>query len=407
MEDSLWQNKTVANSEFFADQNTQKEEIPLKSEDDGMRPVMEAVQLNLEMEKRKIREELIASEIARQQLEEEVRLELMVEKQMMGKSMVESSQEQILVQAKPSSGVTGMKRKAETSARASDEESASIASKGSEKRWYCSLCGVSATSEGALNLHLQGKKHKARETTEKEKTPVASKWHCSLCQVSATSETLLKAHLLGKKHKSKEAKLEPDQNISNMNDDSNEKSREVVGPGNTNVKTEAINKWYCSLCQVSASSEKNLDDHLQGKKHKAKEISNVDTNLADKVSELVETTREKSLEGGETPKVENSTPEVGNPQKGESENENETSLEASMDIYEVENVHYLKKEMSVESVKYWHCEMCNEGTCDEATMSAHRKSKEHMALLCKHGGGVIVVSRMSKEAVDGGKGAQE
>lgn len=75
-----------------------------------------------------------------------------------------------------------------------------------------------------------------------------------------------------------------------------------------------------------------------------------------------------------------------------------------MDIYEVENVYYLKKEMSVESVKYWYCEMCNEGICDEVIMFVYRKSKEYMVFLCKYGGGVIVVLRMSKEVVDGGKG---
>lgn len=156
------------------------------------------------------------------------------------KSMVELSGQQAMTNA----SICGRKRKAET-LEAINEEAASLTPGAEElpRKWYCSLCEVSTTSEGTLNHHMQGKKHKAKEAKSKsngatsitsmdsnscdnslqpggptndtglvgEQTPVAQKWHCSLCQVSATSEELLKSHLQGKKHKAKEARLGVDQ----------------------------------------------------------------------------------------------------------------------------------------------------------------------------------------------------
>jgi len=35
----------------------------------------------------------------------------------------------------------------------------------------------------------------------------------------------------------------------------------------------AARDWSCALCQVSATSEAGLNQHLEGKKHKAKQES--------------------------------------------------------------------------------------------------------------------------------------
>ncbi|KAL2905238.1 UBP1-associated proteins 1C [Bienertia sinuspersici] len=45
------------------------------------------------------------------------------------------------------------------------------------------------------------------QAMEDEKIQSTKKWECSICQISATSEILLRSHLRGKKHKAKEAKL--------------------------------------------------------------------------------------------------------------------------------------------------------------------------------------------------------
>ncbi|CAL0307062.1 unnamed protein product [Lupinus luteus] len=41
----------------------------------------------------------------------------------------------------------------------------------------------------------------------------------------------------------------------------------------SSLKKKPKEDWSCAVCQVSATSEKGLKDHLQGKKHKAKEIA--------------------------------------------------------------------------------------------------------------------------------------
>ena len=38
-------------------------------------------------------------------------------------------------------------------------------------------------------------------------------------------------------------------------------------PSTNSTKTE---QWSCALCQVSATTQRGLDEHLQGRKHKAK-----------------------------------------------------------------------------------------------------------------------------------------
>ncbi|XXG58638.1 hypothetical protein AAC387_Pa04g0902 [Persea americana] len=144
--------------------------------------------------------------------------------------------------------------------------------------WSCDLCHVIAPSEQALNEHIYGKEHMAKE----EELLIASKrdegnkfvaaelinpnnvkkeWSCALCQVSTTSEQHLNKHLQGKKHKAKEGALIK----GSKPDESNEtEAAQLKNPDK--VKKE----WSCTLCQESAPSEQGLNEHLQGKKHKAK-----------------------------------------------------------------------------------------------------------------------------------------
>ncbi|XP_019453546.1 PREDICTED: uncharacterized protein LOC109355062 isoform X3 [Lupinus angustifolius] len=61
----------------------------------------------------------------------------------------------------------------------------------------------------------------------------------------------------------------------------------------SSLKKKPKEDWSCAVCKVSATSEKGLKDHLQGKKHKAKEIAlrkkkifkNTNTSISSKKSE--------------------------------------------------------------------------------------------------------------------------
>lgn len=41
----------------------------------------------------------------------------------------------------------------------------------------------------------------------------------------------------------------------------------------TNLQKKPKRDWSCELCQVTTTSENGLNDHLRGKKHKAKEAA--------------------------------------------------------------------------------------------------------------------------------------
>ncbi|XP_074296106.1 uncharacterized protein LOC141623860 isoform X1 [Silene latifolia] len=309
--------------------------------------------------------------------------------------------EEVMAEAMPSAGTIGMKRKAEMPC---DEDTTPTMSRDSEKL-FCSLCGVSTTSELTMNSHLQGRKHKAKEarfkasdttpslqhvstlSSEQENSSDTKEWDCSLCQVSVTSEALLASHLQGKKHKAKEAKLQTGEIIDSI--------QVMSVPSSGGNATDSDNQWHCSVCGVSASSENNLNAHLQGKKHKAKVGS------TEKGSKI-EVVRDKSLDKEDTLKNEekpdNSVSELSKPDQAEPENK---QASIPKDILEVDG------DQSVELVKYWHCKMCNKGTRDEATMAAHRKSDEHMTLLRKHGGGLISVKTIPKEVVEVGGMSRE
>ncbi|XP_074296399.1 uncharacterized protein LOC141626559 isoform X2 [Silene latifolia] len=438
-----------------------------------------AVQLSRVIEKRKIREEIIASEsIRRRKLEDEVRMELMIERQIMGTSddnlmremklmscpssgggggggsdeisqinpypsesnviasegklhmeevalgkwpfnrdpgsvaarVAEKSNadlaEEVMAEAMPSAGIIGMKRKAEMPC---DEDTTPTMSRDSEKL-FCSLCGVSTTSELTMNSHLQGRKHKAKvarfkasDTTpslqhvstlssEQENSSDTKEWDCSLCQVSVTSEALLASHLQGKKHKAKEAKLQTGEIIDSI--------QVMSVPSSGGIATDSDNQWHCSVCGVSASSENNLNAHLQGKKHKAK-VGSIEKGSKIKVVRDKSLDKEDTLKNEEKP--DNSVSELSKPDQAEPENK---QASIPKDVLDTEGLE-VDGDQSVELVKYWHCKMCNKGTRDEATMAAHRKSDEHMTLLRKRGGGLISVKTIPKEVGEVGRMSQE
>ncbi|KAF3958014.1 hypothetical protein CMV_017027 [Castanea mollissima] len=170
-----------------------------------------------ELEKAQIREEIIAAEITRRRLlEAEVRRELMIEREMAlrrlsaeggisfeyGLSMhtfeggfafpscinafnmfpmlpllrlpeampvdvrppSETNKDKLIVLAKPTPNVSGAKRKAETASAGGTSELPPFGLKKRPKEeWSCAICQVSVSSERALNEHLQGRKHKAKE----------------------------------------------------------------------------------------------------------------------------------------------------------------------------------------------------------------------------------------------------
>ncbi|KAL9419181.1 hypothetical protein AB3S75_037022 [Citrus x aurantiifolia] len=145
--------------------------------------------------------------------------------------------------------------------------------------WSCALCQVSATSKGELVKHLQGKKHKAKE----EELLGAQKW---------TKKSTESRDIAGQEMKTKVEEKSVKANKTVVGSDQKGKGGQALQvkpyPNFCGSKQEAgalpadsgkrrlttLKKpmhWSCALCQVSATSKRGLDEHLKGKKHKAKE----------------------------------------------------------------------------------------------------------------------------------------
>lgn len=67
---------------------------------------------------------------------------------------------------------------------------------------HCELCNVTCTSQDQFDLHIGGKKHKAKEKPagEVEKNKV----YCDICGIWCNTQQQMETHKSGKRHKKKE-----------------------------------------------------------------------------------------------------------------------------------------------------------------------------------------------------------
>ncbi|KAK6927652.1 hypothetical protein RJ641_006243 [Dillenia turbinata] len=123
--------------------------------------------------------------------------------------------------------------------------------------------------------------------------------------------------------------------------------------------------FHCNLCQVSATCERGLLDHIRGKKHRAKE----------------------ALMAG--PKKNDSCPLAD-----EVDIDPASLLSDSVDLPEE------KKQVVKYHFKFW-CQLCRVGTNSNKSMTIHKNGKKHTNLLQKNGGGVITVCTLPEDMKEG------
>ncbi|RLN32971.1 hypothetical protein C2845_PM03G34850 [Panicum miliaceum] len=101
----------------------------------------------------------------------------------------------------------------------------------------------------------------------KETQPSSIKWSCAICQAKATSEGNLQQHFAGQKHQSKVAAL-----VSRRN--ANCQKATPTAEEARNVRQYAAERphptWLCRFCQSNRACKSDLENHLRGKRHKAK-----------------------------------------------------------------------------------------------------------------------------------------
>ncbi|TVU08344.1 hypothetical protein EJB05_41746, partial [Eragrostis curvula] len=146
---------------------------------------------------------------------------------------------------------------------------------------------VAANTEPTLSLETEifGVKRKAdviAATTQPTKLQKAAMdWSCALCQVRATSEASLNIHIEGKKHRAKLAQCGAIKVISGDESGSQATTgnKDGSGPSDASRKicilvdgvmhevVQKSNYLWCERCRVRCENNITMTDHLRGKKH--------------------------------------------------------------------------------------------------------------------------------------------
>uniref|UniRef100_A0A0D9WSP7 C2H2-type domain-containing protein n=1 Tax=Leersia perrieri TaxID=77586 RepID=A0A0D9WSP7_9ORYZ len=106
--------------------------------------------------------------------------------------------------------------------------------------WSCALCQVSATSEAALNEHLEGKKHKAKLV------------HCGVSNIIKDGKSSLK---------------ETTTNKDDAGPNDAPKKVCILVDGAMHEVVQRSNYLWCDRCKVRCDNNVTMSDHLRGKKH--------------------------------------------------------------------------------------------------------------------------------------------
>lgn len=190
------------------------------------------------------------------------------------------------------------------------------------------------------------------------------------------------------------------------------------------IKKKPKEEWSCALCQVSATSERGLNEHLQGRRHKAKEAGLRAQKMVrnpNKASLPKETTKtakvtiptaglemeakieDESLQLNKSDnfskkKIENKE-ERGNRNDVQLEQKNQQLEDLNKSMAEAVQTKERTPEIKTKKkFKFW-CEMCQIGAYSEMVMEAHKKGKKHLARLQK--------SSQNGEAVQADKKAKD
>ena len=196
-----------------------------------------------------------------------------------------------LLQAKPN--VSDSKRKATTAPTVPMADLSAGSKKPKTMEWSCSLCCITATSERALNDHLQGKKHKTRAnelnsqmtgfgilpipkmdqiTDKPNKVTGISKNSSSKKQVDRQSGKLSLGPVdnapskeqPGTKEKITHLQVQTKSIVKGKN------RKEPSSRKATGGKLTKKPKFFCKTCQIEVQSLKVLNAHKKGKRHLAK-----------------------------------------------------------------------------------------------------------------------------------------
>ncbi|XP_024017172.1 uncharacterized protein LOC21387680 [Morus notabilis] len=248
----------------------------------------------------------------------------------------EPDKNKLIVLAKPEPNLSRVKRKAlEPPTLDSDELCPFGLKKKPKEELSCALCHVSATGEKALNIHLQGKKHKRKEAAlrnqKMRKNPINAPCPKKIGDPSEPKETNITASsdLEGKSLKqsgsqngSDEIKedaedLKPENMLLMLKGQNARKLNKtgrsmMLRKANGSVgykkikKTKTANKFkfWCEMCRVGSFCSRVMEDHKKGKKHRGK-LLGYEPSISEEATFKITQTSEAVPEKPEDPDVAN------------------------------------------------------------------------------------------------------
>ncbi|KAL2961045.1 hypothetical protein AAZX31_17G070800 [Glycine max] len=138
--------------------------------------------------------------------------------------------------------------------------------------------------------------------------------------------------------------------LNKPDDHCGEKRKAVTLPidDNESLQKKAKKEWTCELCQISTTSEKGLNDHIQGKKHKANK----------------ESTRTQKIGLDSRPER-----ETLHPCLTPADDQNETTT--------IKQAQETSAPSKGKKFEFW-CELCQVQTHSEIVMQSHKNGKKHL-----------------------------
>ncbi|KAG7584388.1 RNA recognition motif domain [Arabidopsis suecica] len=141
---------------------------------------------------------------------------------------------------------------------------------GQDSVYYHNQCITEAKygPKGLSNGENSKQKHDFDINTELYKSP---SWFCSLCNANMTCEQDYFAHVYGKKHQEKANE------VADMDYSKQQSEQPAVDKNNFKQQPDLDiyvglsnhYPWFCSLCNIMATSQQTLLSHANGKKHRA------------------------------------------------------------------------------------------------------------------------------------------
>ncbi|KAM0839594.1 hypothetical protein ACQ4PT_060224 [Festuca glaucescens] len=226
------------------------------------RPASDPDKLRRQAAKERIRERILREEAETLALEAEVRREL-----------IEELRSQLA-------------RSAGASAKGSEARTTPAADPPSLKTQIPHEVGSKPDMSAALPAkrkihHVPAASNVFAATSSKKQKPDLT---CTVCGITATSETAMQEHLKGKSHGRKTAKLEPPLTGAGQHEVSSKVNGSAAWPAKEENPNMAVASTVfaatssneqkldltCTVCGIASTSQKAMKDHLEGKLHRKK-----------------------------------------------------------------------------------------------------------------------------------------